>query len=314
MQSNDTIDLTLDLKDLLPQPVVDNWLPDKNKSILFLFQGFDQYPPHTTHYTLPPNFLSTLHKTPAQEFEYTQLLSIPPPSLPIISQAYQDAIKNTKSPILSVTLQPQLTNPIIVPAWIFNYWREIERVVNIRKQWKVALAWVKGYSTLPQAAELSQRLLLGLSSFSWSHGAAYTKDITPLLLDSSMDSFLNSFHIEHVIEQIKVQYQVQYGVDEASHHIFATVDNLNAIVEFYGPGHGHKKKEGYLWSTLLAIENKIVTGEVNSFGGVMHLPLHWVSVVINFQQLKILYGDSLGHEMPKRKFQACERWMNHLIK
>lgn len=59
-----------------------------------------------------------------------------------------------------------------------------------------------------------------------------------------------------------------------------TVDNFNAIESFYGLV--HKKKEGYLWNALMEIENKIVTGEVTSFSGVMHLPLHWVSVVVDF--------------------------------
>jgi Ulp1 family protease len=46
----------------------------------------------------------------------------------------------------------------------------------------------------------------------------------------------------------------------------------------------------------------------------MHLPLHWVSVIINFQQPGILYGDSLGQQMPKQKYLACEQWINHLIR
>ena len=62
----------------------------------------------------------------------------------------------------------------------------------------------------------------------------------------------------------------------------------------------------------MVIENKIIMGQVDSFGGVMHLPLHWVSVMINFQQLQILYGDSLGQEMPKCERQACECWLSHL--
>ena len=129
-----------------------------------------------------------------------------------------------------------------------------------------------------------QSLLLGLSSFSWSHGAAHTKDITPLLLDSSVESFLSSFHIDHMIWPIKTQDVGKYGLDNSNHHIFATADHINTIIEFYGPA--HKKKGGYLWSALMTIENKIVTGEVVSFSGIMHLPLHWVSVVIDFQQWK----------------------------
>lgn len=312
MPSDDTIDLTVDPRDLLPQVVINEWLPNENKSLLFLFQEFNCYPPHPTHYVLPSDFLTVLHQNSIQEFEYRQLLSIPPPALPTFSRAFQDAIKKSKSPILSVTLQPQFSKPVILPVWIFDYWREMGRVLDIWKQWKVALTWVKGYSTLPQASELSQRLLLGLSSFSWSHGAAYTKDITPLLLDSSMDSFLNSFYIDHVMGQIRVQYEAQYGIIQANRHIFATVDNLSSIIEFYGSV--HKKKEGYLWTALMVIENKIVTGEADSFGGVMHLPLHWVSIVIDFQQQKILYGDSLGNKIPKRTLQACERWMSQLFK
>ena len=79
MQSSDPIDLTADLGDLLPQVIIDEWLPNEDRSILFLFQGFNNYPPHPTHYILPPNFLSVLHQTPIQEFDYKHLLSIPPP-------------------------------------------------------------------------------------------------------------------------------------------------------------------------------------------------------------------------------------------
>lgn len=64
----------------------------------------------------------------------------------------------------------------------------------------------------------------------------------------------------------------------------------------------------------MPVENQIVKGEVDGFCGVMHLPLHWVSVVIDFQQLKILYGDSLGGKLPKAECQAFERWMKQLIK
>jgi hypothetical protein len=73
------------------------------------------------------------------------------------------------------------------------------------------------------------------------------------------------------------------------------------------------KKEGHLWDSLMKIENKIIMGEVDSVGGVMHLPLHWVSVVINFQQLQILYGDSLRQWIPKHEHQAFQRWIGHLV-
>jgi len=64
----------------------------------------------------------------------------------------------------------------------------------------------------------------------------------------------------------------------------------------------------------MVIENRIIMGEVDSFGGVMYLPNHWVSVVVDFKQLKIFYGDSLGQSMPDRQLSACECWIGHLTK
>src|SRR5882724_10891671 len=163
MLSNYPIDLTVDLKDLLPQVVINEWLPNESKSILFLFQGFDHYPPHPTHYTLPSNFQSVLHQTPIWEFDYEYLSTIPPPT-PDISQAYQEAMKISKYPILSVTLQPQLGHLVTLLTWTFTYWKKIGHAVDIWKKWKVALTWVQQCSMFPPATELCQSLLLGLSS------------------------------------------------------------------------------------------------------------------------------------------------------
>ena len=310
MLSSDPIDLTVDPRELLPQAIVDEWLPNEDESVLSLFQKFNKYPPHPSHYILPSNLQLALHQDAAQPFNYESLLTIPPPALPSVSKAYQDAIKESSHPILSATFYPYPGDPIKLPVWIFAYWAEIRRIVDTRKQWKVALTWVQKHTTSPLAMELCYNLLLGLSSLSWSRGAAYTCDITPLLSDSSAESYLSSFHIDHIIAQTEAQYKAQYSSNQTNHHIFANVDLFNAVIRFYGPV--HSKKEGYLWDTLMVIENKIIMGQVDSLGGVMHLSLHWVSVVINFQQLQILYGDSLGQEMPKREYRAFERWLSHL--
>ena len=201
------------------------------------------------------------------------------------------------TPTLSVTLQPQHSDPIVLPAWIFAYWAEIGRVADIQKQWKTAMTWVQRTSALPPAMNLCQNLLLGLSSFSSSHWAAYTCELTSLLSSSSEESYLSSFHIDHMIWQTRDQYKAQHSPEIANCHIFATVHKLGAIIHFHGAM--HMKREGHLWDHLLVIENKIITGEVDSSSGIIHLPLHWVSVVIDFQQLKILYGDSLDSRCQK---------------
>ena len=112
MSSDDIVDLTVDLKDRLPDVVIKEWLPAEDRSIFFLFQEFNRYPPHPSHYILPTNFQLVLHQDPIQGFIYESLLRIPPPALPSVTEAYQDMIKKSKNPTLSVTLQPQYGNPI----------------------------------------------------------------------------------------------------------------------------------------------------------------------------------------------------------
>jgi hypothetical protein len=63
----------------------------------------------------------------------------------------------------------------------------------------------------------------------------------------------------------------------------------------------------------MKIENKIIIGEVDGFGGVMHLPSHWVSIVVNFQQPQIFCSDSLEQQMPKHEHRAFEYWIGHLV-
>jgi hypothetical protein len=307
---SDGIDLSVDPKDLLPQVVLDEWLPHEEESILSLFQ-FNKYPPCESHYILPSNLKSLLHQDPIQSFDYHSLLTIGPPALPSISKAYKRGIKKSKHPILSVTLTPSHGDSLRLPTWIFCYWTEIMRAMDIRKQWKVALTWVQITSGSPLATEPCQALLLGLSSFSWSHGAAYTKDITRLLSNSSEESYLSSYHIDHMMSRAMTQYQEQHGPDATRRHIFAMVDLFNAINCYYGKV--HTSKSGWLWENLKAVEDRVVVGEIDSICGVMHLHKHWVSVVIDFQQQQILYGDSLGQPMPKREHYACKRWVKHLI-
>lgn len=127
MLSDDPIDLTVDPRDLLLWVIID-------ESILFLFQQFDCYPPCPSHYILPPNLQSTLHYDPVQEFNYRSLLKASPPALQFFSKTYQDTLKKSKHPILSVTLQSYHGDPIRLPAWIFEYWVEIEHAVDTQKQ------------------------------------------------------------------------------------------------------------------------------------------------------------------------------------
>jgi hypothetical protein len=88
MPPDDPIDLTVDPRDLLPQVIVDEWLPNEQESVLYLFQQFKQYPPFPSHYILPSNLQLVLHQDTIQEFDYKTLLNIAPPALPSVPKAY----------------------------------------------------------------------------------------------------------------------------------------------------------------------------------------------------------------------------------
>ena len=220
-------------------------------------------------------------------------------------------IKKTQYPIHSISFQPSHGDLIRLPVWVFSYWAEIGHAVHFWKWWKVVLTWVQKHSVSPLAKELCGLILLGLSSVSWSRVGGYTCDITPLFADSSRESYLTSFHIDHVISQTKAHYENNLGPHVTNPHIFATVDYFDAITQFYSTV--HVGKQGYLWDKLMAAENSIIKGEIHTLGGVIHLPEHWVSVVVDFQQQHILYGDSLGHNIPRREHCALEYWMKHLV-
>lgn len=116
MSSDDVIDLTKDLKDLLPQVVINEWLPRDDKSIFSLFRQFDQYPPPPSQYILPTNFQTVLHQDPIENFNCGSLITISPPEDTSILEAYQSAIEKSKYPILSITLQPQYGNVMKLPS------------------------------------------------------------------------------------------------------------------------------------------------------------------------------------------------------
>ena len=90
------------------------------------------------------------------------------------------------------------------------------------------------------------------------------------------------------------------------------MDILGSVTTFYGSQHTPTKTGNYFWKCQEEIESKIVKGEVDSIRGVYHLPLHWVSVVFDFQQECILYGDSIGQPIPNPEHKAFTRWIKCL--
>ena len=134
------IDLTQDLEDLLPPDVINNWLPIRDKSVFHLFT-FNQYPANKINYAIPLDFVPVLHEEVIMDFDYATLPQLGPPTDSSVAKAYWAAIKSARHQVHSVTFTPLLGlgDPVILPTWIFDYWREIELVASYREQWKVAL-------------------------------------------------------------------------------------------------------------------------------------------------------------------------------
>ena len=66
---------------------------------------------------------------------------------------------------------------------------------------------------------------------------------------------------------------------------------------------------------LLEVENKIITGDMDSVAGILHLPNHWTSLVITFKPLRMLYVNSLESLMPSKMACSFWRWLIcHMLK
>ena len=308
---SDIIDLTLE--NPLSPIVLRDWLPIQSKPVFHLFQ-FNQYPANKTGYIIPSNFDLVLHEEIAMDFQYSTLPQLGLPDSPAVSEAYQTAIKSAKKPINSVTLipAPRFGNPVTVPTWIFDYWRNMKLAISCKEQWKDALVWLRSHAGLSKAAPYCQDILLALSFFPWSGNNASVKDITSLLSECGPKSYLSDLHIDHMIEQTSASHGELCGPEISGRHVITSLHILGAITEFYGSRSAPSKTGNALWNQLMEIENSIIRGNIDSIGGVYYRPLHWVSVVFNIQKWCIHYGDSLGQPLQEPECSAFTKWIKHL--
>jgi hypothetical protein len=308
-----TIDLTQDVEVHLPPTVLTNWLPNKNKPVFHLF-SFKHYPANKVDYIIPSDFSVVLHREMLVNFSYSILPQLPPPVNPKTIGDYQAAVKAAKHPIHSITIipPPRLRNVVDAPIWIIDYWREMNIAVSYREQWKAALMWLQSYSGMSATAAHCQDLLIALSYFPWSGNNISVKDITSLLSDCGPKSYLSDLHIDFISERILASHQQLSGPEISNRHIIIPVNVLGAITLFYGSKNPPTKTRNTFWESLMVIENRIIQGEIDSVGGVYHLPLHWVSVIFNIQEWSIHYGDSLGEPLPKSERLAFTKWIQHL--
>ena len=144
--------------------------------------------------------------------------------------------------------------------------------------------------------EICDQVMAGLACFPWNGGKTTVHDMVSILTDS----WLSDFHIDHTLNKIFSRYHDCFGAEASSHHTFLPVMDLDSIVGSYKKK-GNSGRAADKSRKLLEAENNIILGLVSSVAGVLHLPNHWTALVIKFNPLSIMFGDSLGHPMPSNK-------------
>ena len=203
-----SIDLTGEDDAQIPHYILEDWLPIRNKPVFHLFT-FAHYPASKSHYTKHENIVPMLHTAHVPFFNPTTLPQLSIPADPSVSEAYQHAIRSAEHPINSVTLTPHpgYGDPVVLPAWIFEYWREMEQAMLYWGTWKDALVWLQLWSETQMTAGHCHKLMMALSFFPWSGNNVAVKDIACLLSSSSSEkSYLASLHIDHMICWISKQH------------------------------------------------------------------------------------------------------------
>jgi len=137
--SSGVIDLTTEIP--LPKDIKENWIPLDGESVPHLFQ-FNQYPPQPMVYHHYHDLSQHLHEEEVTHFQPHTLLELGPPPTKL-SDIYQAAVKAASYPVHSFTLVPISGDPVRLPIWVLDYWREIRRAVGYRQDWKKVLIWLR---------------------------------------------------------------------------------------------------------------------------------------------------------------------------
>ncbi|KAF9643803.1 hypothetical protein BDM02DRAFT_3191200 [Thelephora ganbajun] len=137
--SSEVIDLTIETP--LPEDIKQDWIPLDGLSVPHLFQ-FTWYPPPETVYYNYPNLSQLLHEEEVINFNPQTLLQLSPPPKHL-SDSYKATIKAASSLIHSFTLVPLSGDPVRLPTWVLDYWREIRHAVgqslwlgSVTKSWQ----------------------------------------------------------------------------------------------------------------------------------------------------------------------------------
>lgn len=189
------------------------------------------------------------------------------------------------------------------PLWVLSYWKEVHDLQDQLVGWRRADRWLqsKERSLDKDEALTANQVRRGLWDIPWS------ATCPSLVSDSSATSlstflsrdWLSSAHVQMMLDVLKDHPNLPPDV---TLHGSTLLDYIQAS---YVESRDQDKPQGLhalpLW--LRKTSQTLFMGK-GRIGAPVHVHgNHWVSIVVNFSEHAILYGDPAGHPMPA--FLAC---------
>lgn len=215
-------------------------------------------------------------------------------------------------------LQASTTRTRHLPLWMLTYWSEVISLRSKRKPWMSAEAdlnkkrkiWTKSKDDSP-VGQLVDEVYAALDAIQWSGSIRGFNNPEPLVLLSrylSTSSWFSDVEQNQMLDLLRRDLLFDSEGKKTE---------LQGLDFFQKLSEGFRAKETYIEGRAFArargIGHGLATGSRNAIGMMINLDNeHWVSLVCNFQNETILYGDSLKRPMPDGVKEVIDWWtFNH---
>jgi hypothetical protein len=299
----------------IPSPAVNYLLPDASLSVLE-FLEFKLPVISSSKVLAPAKFFSKLEPTITQ----TDLLcGIAMPSeetLAALGAACKSAVKSGAASVLC----PHVPTPLekCLPVWVIPYWTE---AANLRRNWRSP--WVKADDLLhrrqqfrrDQSVAASRSLIdevyNNLASLPWAGTIRGFSDEEPVhkLATYATHNWLSTVHEHQMLDLLRVEIRLDPTRPRIIIKDTAFPHMLHAAYEQRDTGYCSDNR---YFDPLREIGVDMGNGTHKELQYLMNLyNEHWVAVVLDFENLEILYGDSMGGE-PSEDLKEILSWWTHI--
>ena len=193
--------------------------------------------------------------------------------------------------------------PTILPSWVLTWWD------LVAQYWEDIVSWKKAYRALHEEIDCD-RILQLLSTIPWNHPCPVPGVKTSDLAWFATKKWLSDNHV-HLLAWFLD------GAIKSEKMRLLSCDYSGKIFESFKTSKTTMRRYRF----LDAAREKLRTGEWHQIGFCIHvvagqgLPMaplvgnHWVAVVIDGQNRRILFGDSLGYPAHPSIIQMLHWWL-----